>query len=262
MDQSYTFDIHKRKKWMLILPAALFVAFFLFLESQYSFTVFSDQSAPKALSSGNSEQSSVALTFNISWGEEQLEPILDLLSENGTTATFFISGEWAELHPDLMEDIEAGGHEIGMLGYQYKSYLEMDKDAIQKDILKAKDTFTKLGYENTYLFRAPNGHLNEEIISMVENQGLKMIQWSVNPNDWKNPGTDKIVDHVLSETNNGDIILMHASDSVKQTEDALSEIIPQFKNQQLQLTTISELITGAESEQDELESNRNEKEQS
>lgn len=251
MKRLYIINYKKPKLLFIILPISLFVAFFLFLESNYSLTVFSNQDDPKALQTGNPNHASMALTFNISHGEEQLLPILDELKRQNVLATFFVSGEWAERHPDLLEQIAEDEHEIGMLGYSYKSYIEQEKEDIQSDMKKAKETFTKLGYEDVYLLRAPNGHLNEEIISLAENQGLKVIHWSVNPNDWKNPGTKKITKHLVEHAGNGDIILLHASDSVKQTDKALKKAVPQLKDQQIELLTISELITLAETSQEE-----------
>ncbi|UOQ84048.1 polysaccharide deacetylase family protein [Gracilibacillus salinarum] len=255
MRRLYVIDMKKQKKAFIIIPIALFVALFLFLESNYTPTVFSNQENPRALNTGSSQNASVALTFNISHGNEQVLPILERLKSEGVRATFFVSGEWAERHPDILEKIAENEHEIGMLGYQYKSYVDQEIEEVRKDLQKAKDTFSKLGYENVYLLRAPNGHLNEEIINVAEKEGLKVIHWSVNPNDWKNPGTEKITNHILNNLNNGDIILLHASDTVKQTEKALEIVIPEIKKDK-KLLTISELITLAETSQEELKSKK------
>ncbi|WP_058305679.1 polysaccharide deacetylase family protein [Gracilibacillus massiliensis] len=252
----YILDIKKQKKAFIIIPISLFVAIFLFLESNYTPTVFSDQENPRALNTGNTDSSSVALTFNINHGTEKIIPILERLSTEEVSATFFVSGEWAERHPDVLEKIAEANHEIGMLGYQYKSYVEQEIEQVRRDLNKAKDTFTKLGYEDVYLLRAPNGHLNEEIINLAENQGLKVIHWSINPNDWKNPGTKKITNHILKNLSNGDIILLHASDTVKQTEKALQQLIPQIKKQKKELLTVSELITLSETKNEELQSKK------
>lgn len=255
MRRLYIVDIKKQKKAFIIIPIAFFVALFLFLEFNYTSTVFSDQDNPRALNTGNTKHASIALTFNISHGSEQVIPILERLKKEDVQATFFVSGEWAERHPDILEQIAEDNHEIGMLGYQYQSYVEQEIDAVRSDLNKAKDIFSKLGYEEIYLLRAPNGHLNEEIIGLAESQGLKVIHWSINPNDWQNPGTEQITNHILNNVGNGDIILLHASDSVKQTEKALENVIPEIKNDK-EFLTISELITQAETNQEELQSEK------
>ena len=37
----------------------------------------------------------------------------------------FLSGSWAERHPDFVKRIVKEGYEIGMLGYEYKDYTEL-----------------------------------------------------------------------------------------------------------------------------------------
>ena len=244
----------KNVKWgVVVLVASFFAAFFLYLELQTT-DAFSSKEEPAALHTGDPEDSSIALTFNISHGDQQLEPILNLLSKQKATATFFVTGEWAERHPDLLEKITEANHEIGMLGYHYKSYLELDTSEINRDITRAKEAFQKLGYESVYLLRPPNGHLNEEVIQLAEQQGLKVIHWSVNSKDWENPGTESIVKLVLDETKKGDIVLFHASDTVKYTDSALEQIIPKLKERKLKLTTVSELISQADTKEQQLTS--------
>lgn len=246
----------KKVRWsFIIVCASFFAAFFLYLELQNSTDVFSNEKEPAALHTGDSSDSSIALTFNISHGDQQLSSILKTLEDQKATGTFFITGEWAERHPDLLDSIAEAEHEIGMLGYQYKSYLEQDSSEINRDIIKAKEAFQKLGYENVYLLRPPNGHFNEEVIKLAEQQGLKVIHWSVNSHDWENPGTEKITDVVLDETKKGDILLFHASDTVKYTTSALEQIVPKLKDRKLKLTTISELISQADVKDEQLTSN-------
>src|SRR5690625_2119145 len=128
-----------------------------------------------ALTKGNVEENHVALTFNIKWGEEKVFDILDVLKENQVQATFFVSGEWAERHPEILEKITEGKHELGMLGYRYKSYLDQEIEEVRKDLLHAEEIFDKLGYEDVELLRTPSGHFNKEIIELAEEMGYKVI---------------------------------------------------------------------------------------
>ncbi|KGX84377.1 polysaccharide deacetylase family sporulation protein PdaB [Pontibacillus litoralis] len=230
------------KKWGLIIVAALFCAVFLYVEKETVFSVFSTDKGPRALTSAENNEKELSLTFNISWGKEEVHPILDTLKEYETTATFFVSGEWAENHPKIVDRIVEDGHELGMLGYRYKSYIQQDINQVKKDLLYAKEVFRKLGYEDVPLLRTPNGHFNKEVLTLADQLQFQVIQWSVNPHDWENPGVDHIVDYVMKETKEGDIILLHASDSVKQTNQALETILPGLKNKGLQFVSVSELI--------------------
>ncbi|WP_010529095.1 polysaccharide deacetylase family sporulation protein PdaB [Lentibacillus jeotgali] len=244
MDHFYVMTFKKWKRYTIVIFLALFAALFLWFERDGTFSVLSG-SEPSALTKGNANESDIALTFNISWGEEKVHDILEKLEQHQVQATFFVSGEWAERHPEILEKITEQEHELGMLGYRYKSYLDQELDQVRDDLLEAKEVFGKLGYEDMDLLRPPSGQFNKEIIELAEDQGFTVTHWNVNPNDWQNPGTQKITNAVMEETTNGDIILMHASDSVKQTAEALETILPGLKNKGFQYVTISELINQA-----------------
>lgn len=241
MQHFYVLEFTKWKRWMFIILLALFTATFLWFERDGAFSIFSKEQ-PTALTKGNPNESAIALTFNISWGEEKVYDILKQLEQHQATATFFVSGEWAERHPDIINKIKEGKHELGMLGYRYKSYLDQEIGQVQKDLYYAKEVFRKLGYKEIDLLRTPSGHFNKEIIELAKKSGYQVIHWNVNPHDWKNPGTEVIVDTVMKETSNGDIILLHASDSAKQTANALKVILPGLKNKGFQFVSISEIV--------------------
>lgn len=234
------------KQFSFIVIVAFFTAGLLYMERS-PITVFSTDDGPQAFYRAEIDEPHIALTFNISWGENKVHDILKKLKEEDVQATFFVSGEWAERHPDLLDEIVDDGHELGMLGYRYKSYLDQDIHQVEKDLVYAKEIFGKLGYEDITLLRPPNGHFDKEIIELAERLSFKVIHWSVNPDDWKNPGTDEIVDRVMGETSNGDIVLLHASDSAKQTKKALETIIPGLRGKNLKMISISEMIHQAES---------------
>ncbi|WP_371069852.1 polysaccharide deacetylase family sporulation protein PdaB [Sediminibacillus sp. JSM 1682029] len=245
MEHFYVMKVNRWKRWAFIVVAALFSAFIIWVDNESSLSVFSTKESPAALSKGSEQDPNIALTFNISWGNEKVEPILEQLNKHEVKATFFLSGEWAERHPEIVDKI-VEKHEIGMLGYRYKSYLKQEKEQVRKDLLYAKEVFRKLGYPDTKLLRTPSGHFDKEILKMAEELGFDVIQWNVNPHDWQNPGEQEIIDEVMKNTTNGDIILLHASDSVKQTPGALKTLLPGLKNKGFQYVTISELISRIE----------------
>lgn len=233
---------------ILLAVAAIAAVLLVWTQTPSIISVFSNEEEPVALSKGNEDLEDIALTFNISWGEEKVESILEALEKEDVQATFFVSGEWAERHPDILEAISDGAHEIGLLGYRYKSYLDQEPEEIRKDLLKAQEVMTKLGYEDVRLLRTPHGHLNKEIIELAESMQFQVVHWNVNPDDWENPGVETIIDEVMKQTDNGDIILLHASDSAKQTAEALETILPGLKNKGYGLITISEMINQAKAE--------------
>ena len=243
MNSFYVLNSKSLKKVALIVVISFFTAWFLYVENIAQIPVFSSKDGPKAVYKG---EKGVALTFNIGWGDKQAEPILDLLKEEKVNATFFLAGSWAERHPDLVNRMIKEGHEIGILGYDYMDYSEVKDEKIKQDLSKASTAFEKLKVENISLTRAPTGHFNQSTLTITNQYHYTLVHWSIDSKDWTNPGTEQIIKNV-SSAKKGDIILLHASDSARQTEKALPSILDGMRNKNLKFVTVSEMITNAES---------------
>ncbi len=249
----YAVNGNRFKHLLLLILIAFFTAFLFFVESSLNESVFSTKEGPRAIYKGEAKSKQVALTFDISWGDERAVPILDVLKrENVKKATFFLSASWAEKHPDVVKKIQDAGYEIGSMGYQYKSYANWEEENVRRDILQAKDVFNKLEIEDVKLLRPPNGDFNGDVLTIAEKIGYSVVHWSVNSQDWTNPGKKQIVENVLSDVDGGDIILLHASDSAKQTEKALPEIIKGVKKHGYSFITVGEMIENARAQSKEI----------
>src|SRR3954452_10796333 len=173
MNFFYVFNGKTIKQLLLIGVTALFTAWFLFLGNIVQVPVFSSKDGPKAVYKGEKD---IALTFNIGWGDEKAEPILDVLKkENVKAATFFLAGSWAERHPDTVSRIVKEGYEIGILGYGFEDYTELEDVNIGKDISKAKEAFRKLNIKDLKLLRAPTGHFDERTLKISERYGYTVV---------------------------------------------------------------------------------------
>lgn len=241
------------KSLSIILVAAFFAAGWIYLE-RHTMSVFTTDSGPQAFYRSETDEKNVALTFNVSWGEERLLPILETLkNEKVEEATFFLSASWAERYPELASKIHESGYSIGNHGYQYKSYDTWDATKVSQDIQRGQQVLTEFAEERPVLLRPPNGAFNQEVLGIADKQGLSIIHWSVDSKDYQNPGTDQIIKNVLEETTAGDVILFHASDSAKQTENALPEIIKELRNNGFTFSSVESLMTGAEPDSEEVE---------
>ncbi|MGM9924204.1 MAG: polysaccharide deacetylase family sporulation protein PdaB [Bacillus sp. (in: firmicutes)] len=230
------------KQYLFVITLAFFTAWFLYVQYGTDHPVFSTNKGPKAVYRG---ESNVALTFNIGWGDEKAHIILEELKRlQVANATFFLSGSWAERHPHIVEEIAEEGYEIGMLGYNYIDYSQVENTEITKDILKAQEAFRKLGIKDIKILRAPTGHFNKALLDISERYGYTVVHWSIDSKDWTNPGVNKIVQNV-DRVQKGDILLFHASDSAKQTAAALPNVIGTIKDKGLKLVTVSEMLSNS-----------------
>ncbi len=242
----------KIKHYLIVIIAAFFTAGILYVEKS-QFTVLLPIADANAIYKAETNEKKVALTFNISWGEEKVIPILEILKENRiNNATFFLSASWAERHPDIVEQIVKDGHEIGNHGYRYENYPQWEDEKIRKDIQKAQQILSELSNKAPKLLRPPNGNFDKRVIKIAEAQKLKLIHWSIDSKDYTNPGAEVIITNVLDNISNGDIVLFHASDRVKQTHKALPMIINKLKNKNYQFVSVSELLASTNAKSSEI----------
>ncbi|WP_457983091.1 polysaccharide deacetylase family sporulation protein PdaB [Bacillus paralicheniformis] len=253
MNHFYVWHMKRIKQLIIIMIAAFATASFFYVQNLLPLPVFSTESGAKAVYRGDSDTNEVALTFNISWGDQKAMPILDTLKVNGIKdATFFLSASWAERHPDVVERIRKDGHQIGSMGYAYKNYSQMKKSEIKKDLTKAQNSFQKLGLEDLTLLRPPTGQFNKDVLNVAKQYGYTVVHYSVNSDDWTNPGVQKIVQNVNETVSAGDIVLFHASDSAKQTKEALPEIVHHLRSKGLKNVTVSDLIANTDAKSSEV----------
>jgi polysaccharide deacetylase family sporulation protein PdaB len=240
----------KQLKRSSIAVVSLLFALGIFYANHQHIQVFLPfDTGPSAVYSVDTDKKEIALTFDISWGEERAGPILDVLEQKGVKkATFFLSSPWAESHPDIVKRIVDAGYEIGSHGHRHDNYSQYSDAQIRAQITTAHQILTKLTGKEPHLIRFPNGDFDKRVLRIANSLGYTTIQWDTDSLDWMNPGTQKIVSRVLSKAHPGDIILMHASDSCKQTHEALPQIIDSLRSKGYKFVTVSELIAGSKTE--------------
>jgi polysaccharide deacetylase family sporulation protein PdaB len=245
----------KRIKRFVVLLVAVFFAAGIFYAEKNDIQVFLPvETGPEAVYSVETDKKQVALTFDISWGEERAGPILDVLEQKDLKkATFFLSSPWAESHPDIVKRIVDMNYEIGSHGHRHDNYSTYSEEKIREQITKADSILNKLTGKKPNLIRFPNGDFDKRVLRIADSLGYTTIQWDTDSLDWMNPGKEKIVQRVLSKAHPGDIILMHASDSCRQTHEALPEIIDGLREKGYEFVTVSELIAGTKVETNPVE---------
>ncbi|MCG7380739.1 polysaccharide deacetylase family sporulation protein PdaB [Paenibacillus sp. ACRSA] len=241
MNSFYVFSGKKIKRYLIVLAAAVFAIGIIYLESG-NVSVFSEDT-PSAVYSVPTEKKVIALTFDISWGDKRTEPILKVLKENKIEkATFFLSSPWSKTHPEIVNSIKEAGYEIGSHGHRHENYSSLTEEEIRKEISTAHSILTDLTGKEPNLLRLPNGDFDKRVLQVASNLNYQVVQWDTDSQDWKNPGVQAIVDRVVSKAHPGDIVLLHASDSSKQTHEALPVIIDKLRNQGYKFVTVSELL--------------------
>lgn len=184
----------------------------------------------------------VAISFDAAWGNEDTDEILSILEKNDVKATFFMTGGWVEDYPEDVKRIYAAGHDLGNHGENHKNMSQLSDGECNDELMKVHNKVKELtGYE-MFLFRPPYGDYDNEVICKATSCGYYTIQWSVDSLDWKNYGTDAIVERVCEHKalKPGAIILCH--NGAEYTAKALDTLIKRIKEQGYEFVPVSELI--------------------
>ena len=189
------------------------------------------------------EAKRIAVTFDDGPSEEKTREILAILAENGVKATFFVIGQNAEKHPDLIREICEAGHEIGNHTWSHRYISQMSEDDIREDLGKTEALLTEICGKRPVVFRPPGGYWTEKSCAVVESMGYKSVLWSVDTRDWTMNSADRITGLVDKGVENGAIILFHdLADKRLSTPDALRIILPKLLKEGYEFVTVSELL--------------------
>lgn len=179
----------------------------------------------------------VALTFDDGPSGRFTRRLLEGLEERDAKATFFLCGYRMEQYPKLAERILEEGHEIGLHGYSHRSMQIM----CQKDVVREIQMTLALipeGCDVTFL-RSPGGLTGKSVRDAAADQGLSVLTWSVDPQDWATDNAQVIKNRVLGHVRDGDVILLH--DMSDSSVEAALVIIDELQEQNFRFVTASEL---------------------
>ncbi|MDE6518500.1 MAG: polysaccharide deacetylase family protein, partial [Acetatifactor sp.] len=75
----------------------------------------------------------IAITFDDGPHPRYTEQLLDGLKERGVHATFFVTGEHAELHPDIIKRMQEEGHLIGNHTYSHIQLRKGNREVFKEE---------------------------------------------------------------------------------------------------------------------------------
>jgi len=194
--------------------------------------------------SGPYNRAEIALTFDDGPDSTFTPAILDTLKKYGVKATFFLLGSNIEKYPDLVKRIAMEGHLIGNHTYSHPKLTDVSDEVYHQEIEKADALIQNLvGYKPRF-FRPTYGAINENQVKWATEQGMMVIQWSIDTLDWKGLSADEITKTVESRVFPGSIVLQHNADGVplQGSVDALDQFIPQLKKKGVKFVTLAQMF--------------------
>ncbi|MDF2606640.1 MAG: putative polysaccharide deacetylaseputative [Bacillales bacterium] len=189
---------------------------------------------------GNPNKPMVAFAVNVAWGNEYLPHMLKKFRKNNIKVTFFLEGRWANNNKQLVKELDRNGHELGNHSYTHADFQRISREKTATEIEQTNRVIKDITGKDAILFAPPSGSFNNETVKIASSKGMETILWSVDTIDWRRPHPSKIVNRISSKVHPGAIILMHPTSS---TVDALDDMIQVIKRKNLQISSVSDLIS-------------------
>ncbi len=183
----------------------------------------------------------IALTYDD--GPSGFTPaLLTTLKNLGVHATFFEIGQQVSGNAAVVRRILAEGHELANHSWNHAN-LGGGGPGATSQLARTNAAIRRVSGYTPCVFRPPYGSTGANLVSRVRALGMTSILWSVDPLDWRLPGTGAIVSRVLSQTGPGAIILSHDGGGPRaQTLAAAPQIIRALRSRGYRFVTVSELL--------------------
>lgn len=183
------------------------------------------------------EEKKIALTFDDGPHPQFTEKLLDGLKERGVQATFFVTGEHAELHPDIIERMNEEGHIIGNHTYSHIQLTSGNREVYKAELIKTNQILSNITGEEVLYVRPPYGTWDK---SFETELNMFPVLWNVDPLDWCSDNASLVISRVLKDAEENDIILLH--DYYETSVTAALQIVDELQERGYTFVTVEEIL--------------------
>ena len=180
----------------------------------------------------NTDQKKIWITFDDGPDEKVTPYLINVLEKFNIKATFFVIGNQAKKHPELVKLIINNGHKIGNHSFSHLNGFSTNNNKYLEDVEQAKK------YIDSDIFRPPYGKITPFQIKNLK-KDFKIIMWDIMSWDFKeNIYPNKIYKNVIDNVENGSIILFHNNlKSYNNLKNSLEIILEKLKDKGYQFST-------------------------
>ncbi|MDE6055392.1 MAG: polysaccharide deacetylase family protein [Lachnospiraceae bacterium] len=179
----------------------------------------------------------VALTFDDGPHPVYTEQLLDGLKERGVKATFFVTGEHAELHPEIIKRMAEEGNLVGNHTYSHIQLTKNNRETYKEELIKTNEILKEITGQEVQYVRPPYGSWDK---SFEQELNMFPVLWSVDPMDWCSENVSRITEKVVSKVKENDIILMH--DYYDTSVAAALRVVDKLLDEGYTFVTVEEIL--------------------
>lgn len=150
----------------------------------------------------------IYLTFDDGPHPESTPVLLEQLSEKGLPAVFFLTGQKAHQHPDLVQAIKKQKHVLANHGWDHSDPWRTSSERTITSIERTNSLL--IGHNCKPLFvRPPYGRFTPSILRWVRNNNQKVVLWDVMPGDFLNTSVADMCKRLRKYSRPGSIVVLH-----------------------------------------------------
>ena len=194
----------------------------------------------------SNKSENVALTFDDGPDPNLTPDILNTLKKHNTKATFFVIGNQAEQHPDIVKQCFDEGHTIACHDLKHSIFSNFRTTApLLRDISKAQHAIERIIGRKPLLYRPPAGLMNPHVLKALNKLNMQCIGWSKSAKDAGNRRLSKIR-QINTLAGPGEVLLLH--DTLPNTRykkdilNQLEKLCSSIKDQNLVAVSINEMF--------------------
>ena len=179
---------------------------------------------------GPAGRRSVALTFDDGPHPVTTRRILAALAASRHRATFFVLGEKARRHPDVVREIHAAGHTLGVHGDRHDRLHAFRMPwRVRRELLRAARAVEDASGVRPRFFRPPLGHTSVTTTRGARRAGMIIVGWSTRGLDGIEGRTpEAVVARVKRTVTDGAIVMLHDASEHDDFEPASVRALPEL----------------------------------
>lgn len=199
------------------------------------------QSEPATLTAINTKRPVVAMTFD-DGPHPKLTPILlDILKKRKLKATFYVIGQSVVTWPDIVKRILDEGHEVGSHTWSHPFMSRLGDTSMLRQIDRTTEAIYKVTGKAPVTFRPPYGAFTVRQRKLLhKTRDMPTVLWSVDPLDWRRPGSSVVAQRIIHNSRPGSVILSH--DIHSPTIRAMPAAFDGLIDRGFKFVTVSELL--------------------
>ncbi len=133
------------------------------------------------------------------------------LRENKATATFFVLGSLVSTSSgtSTAKYLTDNGFPVGTHSWSHPVMGSWSASAVRSDLTRTSNAVKKATGLTPTCFRPPYGSFGKGITDVARQTDTRVAMWTIDPEDWKDPGASAVAGKVIAQLKPGAVVVMH-----------------------------------------------------